>query len=290
MTKIGVIGLGNMGYPMAENMLARFGNLVVYNRSQNKAEILKGKGAIIAESPAVLASIVDVVILALPGPEDVKMIVAGDKGILSSEKAGLKIIDTSTISPVTSQNIHELCERKGVYYVDCPVSGGPHGAASSSLTVMLGAKEEEVENQGLKPYLEVIGSTFHYIGKSGGGSAIKIINNYIAFTTQVVNGEALLMADTLGIPADVFYKVATSSSGGNVIMKAKMSKVLEQNYDAKFTLDLVVKDLELARELCQDIKVPNFTLNTGLQFYRNAQRKGYGQKDSCSVIKMIREQ
>lgn len=290
MAKVGFIGLGNMGYPMAENMLAEFGNLTVFNRSKTKAEILKGKGAEIAESPGALAEAVDVIILALPGPKEVEDIVAGENGILSVAKCNLKIIDTSTISPVTSEKIHNLCNAQGTYYVDCPVSGGPAGAAKSSLTVMIGASEEEIDGQGLMPYLNVIGSSFHYIGKIGGGSSVKIINNYIAFTTQVVNGEALLMADTLGIPASVFYQVTASSSGNNAILKAKMDKVLNGDISPGFALDLAVKDLELARQLCQDIKVPNFTLNTGIQFYRDAQRKGYGQDDSCSVIKIIRGQ
>lgn len=290
MTEVGLIGLGNMGYPMAENMLARFGGLTVFNRSQTKAEILREKGAGIAKSPAALAEAVQVVILALPGPKEVEAVILGPDGILSAKKSGLKILDTSTISPADSERMHALCREQDVFYVDCPVSGGPAGAAKSSLTVMIGASEEEMENQGLKPYLEVIGNTFHYIGKIGGGSAVKVINNYIAFTTQVVNGEALRMADALKIPAEVFYKVAVSSSGSNTILKAKMAKVLNGDLNPGFALDLVVKDLELARQLCQDETIPAFMLNTGIQFYRDAQRKGYGKKDSCSVIKVIREQ
>ena len=186
--------------------------------------------------------------------------------------------------------MYRLCKEQGIYYVDCPVSGGPTGAADSSLSVMIGATEEKITEQGLEPFLRVIGNTFHYIGKIGGGSSVKIINNYIAFTTQVVNGEALLMADTLGIPTELFYQVTTSSSGNNKILNAKKKKVLTGDLKPGFALDLVVKDLELARQLCQDMKVPNFTLNTGLQFYREAQRKGHGKDDSCSVIRVIREQ
>ena len=185
---------------------------------------------------------------------------------------------------------YRLCKEQGIYYVDCPVSGGPAGAADSSLSVMIGATEEKIIEQGMEPFLRVIGNTFHYIGKIGGGSSVKIINNYIAFTTQVVNGEALLTADTLGIPTELFYQVTTSRSGSNKILNAKKKKVLTGDLKPGFALDLVVKDLELARQLCQDMKVPNFTLNTGLQFYREAQRKGHGKDDSCSVIRVIREQ
>ena len=141
-----------------------------------------------------------------------------------------------------SKKMYRLCKEQGIYYVDCPVSGGPAGAADSSLSVMIGATEEKIIEQGLEPFLRVIGNTFHYIGKIGGGSSVKIINNYIAFTTQVVNGEALLMADTLGIPTELFYQVTTSSSGSNKILNAKKKKVLTGDLKPGFALDLVVKD------------------------------------------------
>ena len=112
----------------------------------------------------------------------------------------------------------------------------------------------------------------------GGGSSVKIINNYIAFTTQVVNGEALLTADTLGIPTELFYQVTTSSSGSNKILNAKKKKVLTGDLKPGFAPDLVVKDLELARQLCQDMKVPNFTLNTVLQYFL----RNYSSRNSSS--------
>lgn len=178
-----------------------------------------------------------------------------------------------------SKKMYRLCKEQGIYYVDCPVSGGPAGAADSSLSVMIGATEEKIIEQGLEPFLRVIGNTFHYIGKIGGGSSVKIINNYIAFTTQVVNGEALLMADTLGIPTELFYQVTTSSSGSNKILNAKKKKVLTGDLKPGFAPDLVVKDLELARQLCQDMKVPNFTLNTVLQYFL----RNYSSRSSSSL-------
>lgn len=130
------------GLSMAENMLATFGNLTVYNRSQKKAEILQMKGAKIAHSPMEVADSSHVIILSLPGPAEVEEIVAGPAWILSSGRTGIKIIDTSTISPITSEKMYRLCKEQGIYYVDCPVSGGPAGAAvprlrSSIITLRL---------------------------------------------------------------------------------------------------------------------------------------------------------
>jgi 3-hydroxyisobutyrate dehydrogenase len=154
---------------------------------------------------------------------------------------------------------------------------------------MIGATKQEIAHAGLMPSLEAVGNVLHFIGKRGGGSAIKIINNFLAFTAQVMNGEAILMADHLGIPLEAFYDVVQSSSGANAILGAKMAKVKAGDLGPGFVIDLVLKDLELARQLCQDSGIANFTLNTGIQFYRMAQQLGYGKNDSSSVIKMIRE-
>lgn len=286
--RIGFIGLGNMGFPMAKNLLNKFGNLLVYNRSQQKCRELETDGAVIGKDVADLTQQVDIIFLSLPGPKEVLEIVLNENGILSSSHKGQIIVDLSTVSPTTNQMIVEKAQLLGVNYIDVPVSGGPQGAQNSSLSLMIGASEKEIDELGLKEYLKVIGSTFHYIGKRGGGSAIKIINNFMSFATQVINGEALLMADSLGISPETFYQVTTTSSGNNVILKAKMDKVLNDDLKPGFALDLTVKDLELARQLCQDQYIPNFTLNTVIQFYREAQRLGYGQSDSSSVIRVIR--
>ncbi len=285
----GFIGLGNMGAPMAANLLRTFGELVVHNRSQAACLVLKEQGAQVASCVRDLAQQADVICLALPGPAEVADIVAGPDGLIPSGRSGQYILDFSTISPAQSRELAQLAADKGITYIDIPVSGGGVGAAKGTLSLMLGATRKEIEDAGLLPCLEALGKTFHYIGSRGGGSAIKIINNYLSFTAQIMNGEAILMADHLGIPLETFYDVVTSSSGNNMILGAKKDKVLNNDLSPGFVVDLVLKDLELARQLCQDSGIANFTLNTGIQFYRMAQQLGYGKSDSSSVIRMIRD-
>lgn len=283
---VGIIGLGNMGYPMAENFLNKFGKVVVFNRSQAKCLELEKMGAEVATSVTDLMSKSDIIALSLPGPKEVLEVVTQ---MLTTAKSGQIIMDFSTISPKLACDLSDLAKQKGVLYYDMPVSGGPAGVKNAALSIMIGATKEEIENNDLMPYLETIGKTFHFMNKRGNGQAIKIINNYMSFTAQVINGEALAMADSLGIDIDDFYKVTTTSSGNNMILNAKMNKVKNEDFNPGFALDLVIKDLELARELCTDSKIPNFTLNTGLQLYRLAQVKGCGSLDSSSVIKVIRD-
>jgi len=284
--KLGFIGLGNMGMPMAVNLLKKGGALLIYNRTAAKCAPLAEQGAAVAASVAEIAENTDVIFLSLPGPAQVEDVV---RTLIEHGTAGQIIVDTSTVSPKLNRDMAELGLQKEITYVDVPVSGGPAGAASGKLSLMIGATKEEFTDLGLKEYTDTIGDKYFFMGGRGNGNAIKLINNYMAFAAQAINGEALAMADALGISPEAFYEVTTKSSGNNMILGAKQVKVLNGNYKPGFALDLAVKDLELARQLCQDAEVPNFTLNTALQLYRIAQAQGNGKEDSSAVIRTIRE-
>ena len=283
---VGFIGLGNMGFPMAENLLKKQGTIIVYNRTAAKCAPLVEKGAEDAGTVGEVAERADLIFLSLPGPAQVDVVV---RELAAHGKPGSVIVDTSTVSPKLNREMAALAAAKGITYVDVPVSGGPAGAANGRLSLMIGATEEEFMALGLKPYTDTIGDKYFFMGARGNGNAIKLINNYMAFAAQAINGEALAMADALGIPAEAFYEVTTKSSGNNMILGAKRAKVQTGDYRPGFALDLVVKDLELARQLCQDASLANFTLNTALQWYRVAQAKGAGREDSSAVIRVIRE-
>lgn len=283
---LGFIGLGNMGAPMAENLLKKEGRIIVFNRTAAKCEPFVEKGAVAAATVGEVAKQADLIFLSLPGPAQVEAVV---RELVANGREGSCIVDTSTVSPKLNREMAELAAGKGITYVDVPVSGGPAGAANGKLSLMIGATEEEYMALGLKPYTDTIGDKYFFMGARGNGNAIKLINNYMAFAAQAINGEALAMADALGISTDAFYDVTTKSSGNNMILGAKMNKIRNEDYKPGFALDLVVKDLELARQLCQDMEIANFSLNTALQWYRIAQAKGAGREDSSAVIRVIRE-
>lgn len=286
MKKLTFIGLGNMGFPMASNLLKTFSSLTVYNRSQEKCQILATQGAHIASSIEEIAQKSDLIFLALPGPIEVEPIV---RKLIDYGHKDQIIVDFSTIAVQLSQDLAAFAKDKGLVYLDVPVSGGGLGASKAELSLMIGATQAEINHLGLLPYFNAVGKTFHYMGQRGLGTAIKLINNAMAFSIQVINAEALAMADALQIPTELFYQVVSSSSGNNAILGVKKNKVLTQDLEANFTLDLSIKDLELARQLCQTSKISNFSLNLALQMYRLSSQKGYGSKDTVSVIKVIRE-
>lgn len=284
--KVGMIGLGNMGMPMAERLLDKFGDLMVYNRTASKCAPLCEKGAAQAKSAGDLAAKCDVVVMSLAGPGAVSAVM---KEVLSDGHEGLCVLDTSTISPELSREMAAAADEKNMHYIDCPVSGGPAGTARGTLSIMIGCEEEPFVSHGWKEVTDAFAKTYFFMKNPGMGSAIKLINNFMAFSAQVINGEALSMADALGISATDFYAVTTASSGNNMILKAKMNKVLSADRKPGFATDLVVKDLELADDLCHDAKVPAIMLNNALQMYRLSQAKGYGSDDSSAVIAMMRE-
>lgn len=284
--KAGFIGLGHMGAPMAQNVYQKDGIIVLYNRSTDVYPQFTGTGVTIAKDAEDVAKQTDVIFLSLPGPVQVEEI---GQVLIDHGREGQIIVDLSTVSPQVNMKLVAAAKEKGMVYIDVPVSGGPAGAKNGTLSLMIGATKEEIDALGLQPYLDVIGGKYFYMGVRSGGTAIKLINNYMSFATQVINGEAIAMADSLGIDLDAFYDVVTQSSGNNAVLVYKMNKVKQGDYQPGFAMDLVMKDLELARQLCYDAQLPNYTLNTAIQAYRLAQKKGYGQEDSSAVIKSIRE-
>lgn len=283
---VGFIGLGNMGRPMAANLIGACQRLLVCDHHQENMDALQDKGAEIELDCVHMAREADVIFLSLPAPRQVREAVQGPGGLLANGHAGQYIIDTSTVDVTTSRELADEAAERGIVYIDAPVSGGGHNAAAGTLTFMLGAREEELTP--VLPLIQAMGKTLHYMGRRGGGSAIKIINNFMCFAIQIVNAEALVMADHVGMTFDEFFAVVDTSSGGNTGLRAKREKLRRDDIEAAFTVDLVIKDLELAVQICRDCGIPNFTLNFALQWYRMAQYNGYAKKDSTSVIRLIR--
>lgn len=286
MYTVGFIGLGNMGRPIAVNVLKDCKKLLVCDHHVENMEFLRSKGAVIEENPAHIAGQADVIFLSLPAPKQVREAVLGNDGLLSQGHEGQYIVDLSTVDVTTSQELAQAAQEKGIRYLDAPVSGGVRNAEAGTLTVMLGAEKAEIGP--ILPLIQAVGKTLHFMGHRGGGSAIKIINNFMGFTIQIVNAEALLMADHAEIAFDTFFDVVSSSSGGNTCLRAKKDKIKMDDIEASFTVNLVIKDLELAVQMCRDCGISNFTLSLALQWYRMAQYNGYAQKDSSSVVRLIR--
>lgn len=282
--KVGFIGLGNMGAGMAKNILTTGDPVMLFDMVEEKLKSFEGTGAQLAAGIDQIAKECDVIIFSLPAPPHVKSVM---DTIIANGHGGQTVLDMSTVGPDTSKEMHAAAAEKGITYIDCPVSGGKVGAEAGNLTIMVGATEEEAAS--VAKYLEVMSKQIYYMGAIGGGTSIKLINNFMSFSMAVINAEAINMAEHMNIPLEKFYEVILNSSGGNNNLKGKKPKVLAHDLSANFTVNLVVKDLELAADLCRKAGIPNFSANNAIQWFRLAQAMGYAEKDASSLVYIFRD-
>jgi 3-hydroxyisobutyrate dehydrogenase-like beta-hydroxyacid dehydrogenase len=253
--KVGFIGLGRMGMPMARQLLRAGFPLTVYNRTASRALLLGGDGAAVVESPAEVAALSDVVITMLADGDAVDAVVSGPNGVLSAARAETVLVDMSTIGPVVARRLAADAGRRGVRMLDAPVSGSVSAAESASLTTIVGGEREVFER--VCPVLAAMTTRQLWLGVSGAGAAMKLaLNGLIAATNQAV-AEALVIAEACGIdPAQAYEAISTSAAGSRFVDYKREAFLRPGDSDVAFTLALLHKDLALYQELGDAVGVP----------------------------------
>ncbi|MBT2564363.1 NAD(P)-dependent oxidoreductase [Pedobacter sp. ISL-68] len=280
-TKIGWIGLGNMGIPMAEQLIKADYTVIVYNRSKDKEASLKEIGASIAETPKELIAATDVVIVMVSDDAAIEQIFKGEEGLFSIETSGKIIINMSTVSPSISKEMATQCKAKGNFYLDAPVSGSVKQAETGQLVIMVGG-EEAAFNQ-VKPILEKMGKLAKLVGGNGAGNSAKLaINSLLALYAQGL-AETVLFANEQGIKTEDLLELINNAAIGNIFTKIKGDAIIADNYKAAFALKHIVKDLNLAKE--EGISSP--LAKTALNTFEAAASK-YGEEDIIAVIKQLK--
>ncbi|RNC29968.1 MAG: 2-(hydroxymethyl)glutarate dehydrogenase [Candidatus Dichloromethanomonas elyunquensis] len=284
--KLGFIGVGKMGKPMAFNLRNAGHELTVCNRSKKAVDDLVMAGAIAADSPAQAGKDVEVVFLCLPTGKDVAAAVTGTDGILDSIAAGTLIIDHSTISPADSRRMSEACRDKGVGFLDAPVSGGVTGAEKGTLSIMVGGDYNDYILA--EPLLRIIGKSIFYLGSSGSGNAMKLVNNLLVGITNAALAEAFILAVKNGLDAEQALDILTKSSGDSFVLKRNLPNfVLKNDFSPAFTLDMLNKDMALAEELALNQGVRLLLGSLAHQIGREAAYAGLGQEDMSAVVKVL---
>ncbi len=279
--RIGFIGLGNMGGPMALNLLKAGHTLVVNDLQRDRADAHLSGGARWAATPAEAAASSELVFTSLPGPKEVEAVALGENGILNRIDSTGVYADLSTNSPTAIRRIHAAFARKGVAMLDAPVSGGIAGARAATLSVMVGG--DEAVYRKIKPALDAIGDKVTYIGAIGCGSVAKLVHNMIVFGSVQLLAEAFTMGVKAGVPAETLVSaVENGAYGQGAMLRGVMRKmVLRDNFDrVAFALKLARKDLGLATELAREIDVPMPLANIVEQDLVEAVARGLGDKDS----------
>ncbi len=287
MKKIGFVGLGTMGFPMANNLLKAGYEVIIYNRTLEKAEKLGAQGAKVVLTPTEVAKNSDVIFSMLTADRAVEEVVLGENGLVHGLREGQIVIDCSTISPNTSKKIALELAKYGVEVLDAPVTGSEPQAIDGILTFMVGGKKEVFEQS--KPLFDVMGKTSYYMGKNGAGSYTKLANNTMAAINLLSMVEAITMATKAGIDPEIFVKVVSGGGARSGMMDNKTPKILNRDFHANFATALMYKDLGLATQLASEIKVPVPVLSLVKEMLQMAIVKGYADEDMCAVIKCYEE-
>lgn len=291
--KIGFVGLGNMGSPMAHSLLKAGHSLRVYDLSQRAVQLLVDAGAEAASSPRAAARDAVVVVTMLPAGAHVRSVLTGADGILAGIGPGVIIIDSSTIDPASVKEFSSLAAVQGNVFLDAPVSGGTGGAAAGTLTFMVGADADAFSKA--KPVLEAMGKNIVHCGEAGTGQIAKICNNLVLGITMVGVSEAMSLGAALGIEPRKLAGILNTSTGRcwssdtynpypGVISTAPSSK----GYAGGFGTDLMLKDLGLATDAARSVGQPTYMGALAQQLYQTASLNGGGRLDFSSVIKLYR--
>jgi len=280
-TKTGWIGLGNMGIPMAQQLINAGYPVTVYNRSKEKEASLTAIGAAIAETPASLTEQADIIFIMVSDDEAIRNIFTGNDGLLNANISGKIMINMSTVSPAISREMAALCMQQGNHYLDAPVSGSVKQAETGQLVIMTGGDENTFEQ--VKPILACLGKLALYLGPVGAGNTAKLaINTLLGLQAQAM-AEAVLFAQHHGIKTEDFLNIINNSALGNVFMKIKGDAILNGNYQAAFALKHIVKDLGLAKD--EGLSTPLAT--TAYETFKHA-GDTLGEEDIIAIIKAIK--
>ncbi|MEE8443286.1 MAG: NAD(P)-dependent oxidoreductase, partial [Dehalococcoidia bacterium] len=239
--KIGFVGTGNMGDPMALNLIKAGHQLTVHDLRREAATGLLEAGATWANSPKEASEGNEIVFTSLPGPREVEAVALGEQGILEGVATGTVYVDLSTNSPTVIRRIHLGFQERGITVLDAPVSGGVYGAADATLAVMVGGDEETYRR--IKPALDAIGSNVFYCGQIGNGMVCKICNNLLSAGQANLLAESLLMGMKAGVDLKVLVDVITKSSGNSRRLEERMPRYLfKGNFEPGFAVALAAKD------------------------------------------------
>jgi 3-hydroxyisobutyrate dehydrogenase-like beta-hydroxyacid dehydrogenase len=282
--KLGFIGLGKMGKPMAENLLRADFPLTVYNRSPKSVEQLVSQGADPASSPRDVAAKSEIILLSLPSNEAVSQVILGDEGIVKGFAPGGVIADTSTIDPQLAREISSELQPRDIRFLDAPISGGPEGAQNATLTFMIGGTRKDLE--ACKDILEVLGRNIFYMGKSGAGQAAKLVNQILVASHTVAAADAIRFASAMNLDIEVLQEVIKVSAGDSFVFRRTAPKMIENNFGSGWQISLLCKDLRIIMKTAETKKIPLALTPQTFEIFTKAMNLGLGKVDAASIINL----
>jgi 2-hydroxy-3-oxopropionate reductase len=283
MMKIGFIGLGIMGKPMAKNLLKAGHELIVFDITKENMDSVTAAGARAASSSSDAASQVPLVITMLPNSPHVKTVVLGEKGILEGAKPGTILIDMSSIAPLASQEIEKACAAKGIRMIDAPVSGGEPKAVDGTLAIMVGGDKAVFEE--VKGILLNMGSTAVYCGAIGAGNTTKLANQIVVGLNIAAVAEAFTLVKKAGVDPQLVFDAIKGGLAGSTVMNAKAPMMIGGDFRPGFRIDLHIKDLANALDTGHGVGAPLPLTSLVREMMETLHADGFGQDDHSALAR-----
>jgi len=279
--KVGVVGIGKMGRPIADRLITAGHDVAICSRSENAGmQALRARGATVHASPAQLATACEVVLTALPTEDSVLQVYAQMADVATS---GQVYADHSTVSPALNRHCAEMLALRGASFVDAPVSGGPAGAENGTLTVMVGGDVETFDR--ISPVFEAFGAKIRLCGSVGAGQAIKLVNQYLVAVHTMAASEAAAFAVRLGADLTTVQDVIGTSFGSSAMLLRNLPRFAARDFSPATPIGLIAKDLSIIHSEAMDAGVPLFLGGLVEQCYLEAKARGWAGEDMAALVK-----
>jgi 2-hydroxy-3-oxopropionate reductase len=285
--RIGFIGLGIMGRPMALNLLEAGFGIVVHSRSPGPVDELVAAGAERGADPEDVASRSDVVITMLPDTPDVELVLLGERGVVGGIRAGSLVIDMSTIRPLAAKGFAETFERRNVSMLDAPVSGGERGAIQGTLSIMVGGSAAALDRG--RPFLEVMGSNVVHVGPAGAGQVAKACNQLVVAATIQAVAEALLLAKKAGVDPAKVREALLGGFAGSKILEVHGQRMLADDFTPGFRSVLHRKDARIVRQTAEEVGSPVPLFEIAAQGLERLVEVGRGELDHAALVTLLED-
>ena len=286
MEKIGFIGLGIMGKPMALNLIKAGFKVVAYNRTKEKVNAIVDAGGEEGLTPKEVAENSDIIITMVSDSRDVEDVLLGENGVIKGAKAGSVVIDMSTISPSVTKEIASKLKEINVEMLDAPVSGGDVGAINGNLSIMVGGNSETLERS--KHVFKAMGKSITHCGGNGMGQTTKLCNQILVSVTNMAVSEAVLFAQKSGLDAHTMVEATKGGAAGSWQLSNLAPKMVDEDYAPGFMIDLQQKDLRLVLEAAEEVHLPLPALSYVHQLYKSNQANGEGKEGTQALYKSVK--
>jgi 3-hydroxyisobutyrate dehydrogenase len=282
---VGFIGLGNMGRPMAMNLVKHGFSLVVHDVDRARLEPLRARGATVAASAEDVAAATGRTIVIVETTTQAEDVIAGERGIVRSAAPGHIVVCMSTIDPFAARRLGDRLAARGVAMLDAPVSGGTERAASGELSIIAGGARETFET--CRDLFEAMGTKVFHVGGLGQGLAMKLVNNMLVQVNTVAVAEALVMGVKAGLDPRTIYDVVRVSTGTSYAFEKGVPRIVGRNFAPGGTMDIYFKDQELETAFAKQLGVPLFLANISQQVYQMARAAGLNKEDGSAIVKVL---